>query len=110
MLHLYAALAEKERRLIAERTREALAAKKAAGAALGNPRNLQDAGALGRVVLAAQADQFAANVLPIVQELRALGAGYGSVALALNQHAIRTARGGRWHVSTVRTVLARLGD
>ena len=40
MLHLYAALAEKERRLIAERTKAALAAKKAAGAALGNPTNL----------------------------------------------------------------------
>src|SRR5258705_7615958 len=35
MLHLYAALAEKERRLISERTRGALAAKKAAGARLG---------------------------------------------------------------------------
>src|SRR5204862_5174697 len=38
MLHLYAALAEKERRLIAERTKAALAAKKAQGARLGNPR------------------------------------------------------------------------
>src|SRR4051794_30240070 len=37
MLHLYAALAEKERRLISERTKAALAAKKAAGASLGNP-------------------------------------------------------------------------
>ncbi len=40
MLHLYAALAEKERRLIAERTRAALAVKKAAGARLGNRSNL----------------------------------------------------------------------
>src|ERR1700704_5500003 len=39
MLHLYAALAEKERRLIGERTRSALAARKAQGARLGNPRN-----------------------------------------------------------------------
>jgi DNA invertase Pin-like site-specific DNA recombinase len=37
MLHLYAALAEKERRLISDRTRAALAAKKAQGARLGNP-------------------------------------------------------------------------
>jgi Resolvase, N terminal domain len=37
MLHLYAALAEKERRLISERTKAALAAKKASGAKLGNP-------------------------------------------------------------------------
>src|ERR1700732_4421879 len=47
MLHLYAALAEKERSLIAERTKAALAAKKVAGAALGNPRNLIHAGSLG---------------------------------------------------------------
>jgi DNA invertase Pin-like site-specific DNA recombinase len=40
MLHLYAALAEKERRLISERTRSALAAKKANGATLGNPSNI----------------------------------------------------------------------
>jgi DNA invertase Pin-like site-specific DNA recombinase len=48
MLHLYAALAEKERRLIAERTKAALAAKKAAGARLGNLRNLAHAGSIGR--------------------------------------------------------------
>jgi DNA invertase Pin-like site-specific DNA recombinase len=52
MLHLYAALADKERRLIAERTRLALAAKKATGAILGNPRNLGEAAALGRRTLA----------------------------------------------------------
>jgi len=40
MLHLYAALAEKERRLISERTRAALAAKKEQGARLGNPTNI----------------------------------------------------------------------
>jgi DNA invertase Pin-like site-specific DNA recombinase len=51
MLLLYAALAEKERRLISERTKAALAAKKAAGAALGNPANLAEAGSLGRVTL-----------------------------------------------------------
>jgi DNA invertase Pin-like site-specific DNA recombinase len=37
MLHLYAALAEKERRLISDRTKAALAAKKASGIGLGNP-------------------------------------------------------------------------
>jgi DNA invertase Pin-like site-specific DNA recombinase len=110
MLHLYAALAEKERRMIAERTKAALAAKKAAGAALGNPTNLDEAGALGRVTLRAGADQFAANVLPIVLELRASGTrGYGFIATALNDRGIRTARGGRWHVSTVQNLLSRFG-
>ncbi len=45
MLHLYAALAEKERRLISERTKAALAARKARGARLGNRRNAAEAAA-----------------------------------------------------------------
>src|ERR1700690_3270583 len=48
MLHLYAALAEKERAMIAERTRVALAARKAQGVRLGNPTNLAEAQAAGR--------------------------------------------------------------
>lgn len=41
MLHLYAALAEKERRLISERTKAALASRKTTGLKLGNPTNTQ---------------------------------------------------------------------
>ena len=53
MLHLYAALAEKERRLISERTKAALAIRKASGSKLGNPTNIHEAGALGRASLVA---------------------------------------------------------
>jgi DNA invertase Pin-like site-specific DNA recombinase len=66
MLHLYAALAEKERRLIGERTKAALAAKRAAGASLGNPRNLDHAGCLGRAAQARAADEFASSLTPVV--------------------------------------------
>src|ERR671916_2292000 len=47
MLHIYAALAEKERALIAARTKAALQSKKAAGARLGNRTNLTDASRAG---------------------------------------------------------------
>jgi DNA invertase Pin-like site-specific DNA recombinase len=47
MLHLYAALAEKERRLIGDRTRAALQAKEASGA-VPNRTNLGSAGVAGR--------------------------------------------------------------
>src|ERR1700740_2516280 len=63
MLHLYAALAEKERRLISERTRTD--GEKAQGAVLGNPTNIKQAGQVGRHVQRAEADRFAANVLPV---------------------------------------------
>ena len=108
MLHLYAALAEKERRLISERTMAALAARKAQGARLGNPRNVGEAAALGRRSLTADADAFAANVLPIVESLRASGVtDLRGLAAALNSRGVRTARGGRWHVSNVKNVLDR---
>jgi DNA invertase Pin-like site-specific DNA recombinase len=108
MLHLYAALAEKERRLISERTRIALAQRKAQGAQLGNRRNAKEAAALGRVVQTEEAERFAANVLPVIRSIRSAGVnGMVSIAKALNDRGIRTARGGRWHVSTVANLLAR---
>ena len=110
MLHLYAALAEKERRLISERTKAALAARKAQGARLGNRRNAREAAAIGRRVLIEDADAFAANVLPIVESLRVSGVtDLRGLALALNSRGVRTARGGRWHVSNVKNVIDRSG-
>jgi DNA invertase Pin-like site-specific DNA recombinase len=110
MLHLYAALAEKERHLISDRTRVALAAKKAQGVKLGNPLNLAAAGAKGADTQRAGADAFAANVLPIVRQIQAAGAATPrAIATALNDRGVRTARGGEWHDSTVRNLLARAG-
>ena len=108
MLHIYAALAEKERGMIAERTRAALAAKKAQGAVLGNRTNLAEAAAKGADANRTAADGFAANVLPIVRQIQAAGATtHRAIAAALNARGIRTARGGAWHDSTVRNLLAR---
>jgi DNA invertase Pin-like site-specific DNA recombinase len=108
MLHLYAALAENERRLISERTRAALAQRKAKGKRLGNPRNTKDAAALGRAAQVSEADRFAANVLPIVEAIRASGINtLAGIADALNARGIRSARGGNWHVSAVQNLIAR---
>jgi DNA invertase Pin-like site-specific DNA recombinase len=108
MIHIYAALAQKERAMIADRTRVALAAKKAQGAALGNRTNLPDAQAMGVAAIKGAADEFAANVLPIVRQLQASGVvTVRAIAEALNARNIRTARGGEWHGSTVRNLLAR---
>jgi DNA invertase Pin-like site-specific DNA recombinase len=111
MLHLYAALAEKERRLISERTKAALAAKKASGASLGNPSNAAQAGEIGRGVQIAAADEFVAGLLPIIQAIRNTGAvTLREMASALNQRGIRSARGGKWHVSSVLNLLARSSE
>ena len=108
MLHLYAALAEKERRLISERTRAALAQQRAQGKRLGNPRNAEYAAALGRATQVSEADCFAANVLPIVEAIRASGVStLAGIAEALNARGIRSPRSGRWHVSAVQNLLAR---
>jgi len=111
MLHLYAALAEKERRLISERTRAALAAKKEQGARLGNPTNIAEAGKAGRRVLQDEADRFAANMLPIIRTIQSAGPiGMVSIAKQLNERGIRTARGGQWHVSSVASLRARANN
>ena len=108
LLHIYAALAQKERALISQRTRDALAVRKAQGVRLGNPTNLQEAQAKGRRVASSRADQHAANVLPVVQAIQASGiSSYGSIAKALNARGIRTARGGQWHPTTVRNIMLR---
>jgi DNA invertase Pin-like site-specific DNA recombinase len=105
---LYAALAEKERRLISERTKAALAARKAAGAKLGNPRNIQVAGAIGREIAVAAADEFVAAMLPVLAAIRAAGANtLEAISCALNQRGIRSARGGRWYASSVAILQAR---
>lgn len=108
VLHMYAALAEKERRMISDRTKQALAARKAQGAKLGNRTNLGEASALGAAAGAANADRFAANVLPIVDSIKAAGIStLSGIADALNQRGVHTARGGQWHATSVKNLLAR---
>lgn len=108
MLHIFAALAEKERNLISQRTKAALAARKAQGKKMGNAEVLAAVSFKGRDVQVEMADRFAANVLPVVEGIKASGAvTLKAIAAALNARGVRTARGGQWYASTVRNLLAR---
>ncbi|RWL79408.1 MAG: recombinase family protein [Mesorhizobium sp.] len=107
MLHIYAAVAEKERAVISQRTREALAAAKARGVQLGSPELLK-AQRRSQEVRGAQAEAFAANVKPIIDQIRASGvSSLRKIAEALNARGIPTARGGVWAATQVRDILFR---
>lgn len=107
ILHLYAALGEKERKLIAARTKAALAVKKAQGLSLGNPR-LREARRAGRAAIIAVADRHAENVMPIIRAVQKAGATtLREIAAALNARGVQTARGGEWHAMTVKNLMDR---
>ena len=110
-----ALVAQQEREAISKRTKEALAAAKARGTKLGNPNGaaaLRRAGKGNKAGVAriqAIANQHAANLAPVVQSLRSENIiSLGAIADALNQRGMITPRGGRWHKSSVRNLLARL--
>ena len=105
MLHIYAAVAEKERSLISQRTKAALAAKKARGEPLGNPR-LAEAQSKGVASIKAEADAFAINVKPILISLGDISAQ--AKARELNARRVATASGGKWSATTVLRLQRRL--
>jgi DNA invertase Pin-like site-specific DNA recombinase len=106
-LHILAAVAEHERLMISQRTKAALAAAKARGKKLGGPK-LAIATKLGNQANAAAADRFAANVAPVIRQIRATGArSLRAVAAALTARGIATARGGEWNAAQVANVLKR---
>ena len=87
--------------MISQRTKEALAAAKARGAKLGNPR-LSEASAKANAASQAAADVFAANVVPIIKQIQASGiTGFRGVARALIARGVKTARGGQWTARAV---------
>jgi DNA invertase Pin-like site-specific DNA recombinase len=105
VLHLFAALAEKERALISTRTCQALAAAKARGVTLGSPK-LHAARKRAMTSIKAGAEKHAANILPIIKEAQKAGATtLRQIAEALNARGVATARGGKWHAMSVKNLL-----
>ena len=106
-IHILAAVAEHEREAISGRTKAALAAAKARGVKLGGPK-LRLAQLNGAKANKAEADRFAANVLPVIREAQNAGASsLRAIALTLNNRGVPTARGGMWAAPQVRGILQR---
>jgi DNA invertase Pin-like site-specific DNA recombinase len=111
VLHLFAALAEKERQLISARTKAGLAAAKAQGRALGaaarkaSPEQLVRAGAAST----ARADQFATDArLQVSGAMQATGGNLTVAAAQLNAAGHRSADGKSWDRRSVAAVVRRL--
>jgi DNA invertase Pin-like site-specific DNA recombinase len=90
MANVLATFSQFERRLIGQRTKDALAVRKAAGARLGRPRSIPP-DISGRIVAE-----------------RSSGATLRSIVDGLNYDGVPTAKGGRkWWVATVQAVLSQ---
>jgi len=107
MLQMMAVFAEHEREMISRRTKEALAAAKARGVRLGNP-HLTKASVSGNAVKKVKADQFAANVQLVIEDIQKAGIKtLRDIASALDARGIKTARGGMWSATAVSRVIER---
>lgn len=98
MLHIYAAFAEKERRLISQRTRDALAAAKSRGRVLGNATQAK----LNQDIAADFAESLRAVIWPVIN------LSSRQIAAYLNARGVKTPTGKAWQSATVLRVIERL--
>ena len=112
VLHIYAALAEKERALISRRTREALKAVKARGTKLGmSARTEESIHAIAAQGAQANKDRATTQIEPYrkrIQSALTHGKSLRGAAEWLNAHNIASPAGGRWHAASVLKAKRRL--
>lgn len=101
-LHIFAALAQEERRLISERTRNALAEAKKRGVELGKNGKV-----LARLNRRA-ADERAEALRPIIMPMMEVGLSLSEIARSLNDRGIKAFGGGSYHVGQISNVVRRL--
>lgn len=113
-LHILAAVAEEESRMISVRTKAALAAYKARGGKLGTNNLTEEAAArgriLGRAARALRCDESLsayADLVPIMREHREAGKSLRQVAEYLNQEGYVTIMGKKWQAQQVLNALNR---
>jgi DNA invertase Pin-like site-specific DNA recombinase len=112
---IMAMVAEEERRMISQRTRDALAAAKRRGTKLGGDRGVlpsRKTRILAVEALQARANSRAADIAPIIAALQADGTeSLRAIADGLNDAGIPTARGqGKWSAIQVQRTLARISN
>lgn len=112
-LGVMVSMTQHERELIAKRTKEALAARKARGLPLGTPRDLSayqaEASELGCFANRAKARQRAKDIEPAIKEAQAAGhTSLRQIAAYLNAQSIQTPRGKLWTATAVKNALEQL--
>jgi len=101
-LHIFAALAQEERRLISERTRNALAEAKKRGVVLGSH---------GKVLAERnrrEADRRAEELRPVISPMMEAGMSLTEIARRLNQRGITTAYGKQFRAQQVGSIVRRI--
>jgi DNA invertase Pin-like site-specific DNA recombinase len=110
-IHILAAVAEHEAKMISERTKGALAAAKARGRFLGGFRGRAGTCtdlAKARATRTAKAQNRASDLAPTIQKLQSEGAhSLRAIAAGLNSKGITAYRGGLWSAAQVRSLLRR---
>jgi DNA invertase Pin-like site-specific DNA recombinase len=113
-IHILAAVAEHEARMISERTKAALAAAKARGRSLGGFRGRAGTCtdlAKARAARTANANSRAIDLAPIIQGLRSKGVrSLRGLAAGLNKLGITAFRGGEWSAAQIRSVISRIAN
>lgn len=109
MLGVMASLAQQERELISERTKAALAAKKAQGVKLGRPKGADMSKAVGMATekRMREAQEWANKHLPAIKRMQKNKNNMNQIAMTLNDQGIPTRRGGKWTATAVKRILNR---
>ncbi|KAB1441370.1 recombinase family protein [Pseudodesulfovibrio senegalensis] len=112
-IQIMAVMAQHERKMISQRTKAALAAAKARGVKLGNPHGaayIKDHGNAEAVEqIKRDAQDRAEDLRDVVEDIQNCGTtSVRGIAAELTARGIRTARGGKWHPTSVARLLKRI--
>jgi len=104
---ILAVVAQAEREAISARTKAALAAAKARGVQLGNPRGFRNLKpGQGTAAASQAAGTFAQGLLPMVSEFEAAGLSLNAIARRFNEDGVRSRRGGVWTAKAISNLKA----